>query len=286
MIPKIIHQTYSDKSKIPAIFRSNIEELICRNPDWEYRFYDDEGRASFILNEYGEDMLCLDRRIDSRYGAARADFFRYLLLYRVGGVYLDIKSTVVGRLSSVIGDDVSYLISQWDNGPNGREKGAGIHPKYGVDSEYQQWFIVAEKGHPYLAAVIDRVCHNIRNYNALESRVGMSGVLRTTGPIAYTLAIKPILDMHSHEIVDIYNLGFRYTCIPNDVGGSQHRKMIPSYRDIRFPIVKLDSNSSFSAKFWQVVAVLIAVLHEASKWGGIQAKIVGLKRKIKGRPVA
>jgi len=47
------------------------------------------------------------------------------------------------------------------------------------------------------------VAHNILNYDALRGGVGASGVLRTTGAIAYTLAIQPILDQYAHQVVDI-----------------------------------------------------------------------------------
>ena len=48
--------------------------------------------SNYIRREYGESILSCYLRIDPVYGAARADLFRYLLLYRTGGVYLDIKS--------------------------------------------------------------------------------------------------------------------------------------------------------------------------------------------------
>lgn len=279
MIPKIIHQTIADKSDIHPVLLENINRLKEMNPDWEYRLYDNVDCREFIRSNFDAGVLQLYDRISARYGAARADFFRYLLLYRLGGVYLDIKSTVVHPLSSILKTDTSFLISFWDNKPGGRDEGAGKHPRYGVDNEFQQWFIVSEAEHPFLKAVIDRVSENIVRYDALRGSVGASGVLRTTGPIAYTLAIQPLLHKYPHEVVDIHELGFRYSCFKNDLGRDRHRKVIPSYRDIRFPVIEVGPGDSLRVRWWYWVAVFIAYLHELSKVGGVRKTLVDLKKR-------
>lgn len=109
VIPKILHQTTSDKSKLHPELQANVQRLVALNPDWEYRLYDNEECRAFVAANYDRRTLQLYDRISARYGAARADFFRYLLLYRLGGVYLDIKSTVLRPLSSVISADTGYL---------------------------------------------------------------------------------------------------------------------------------------------------------------------------------
>jgi len=278
VIPKIIHQTVSNKAALHPVLRENIQRLKAMNPDWEHRLYDDAECRAFVATHCNAHTLGLYDRISPRYGAAKADFFRYLALYHVGGVYLDIKSTVVQPLSMVFSADTRFLISYWDNEVGGRDKGAGKHPKYGVDSEIQQWFIVAELTHPFLEAVIKRVSHNILHYDALHGGVGASGVLRTTGPIAFTLAIQPILDQFPHERVDIHDLGFRYTCMANDPLQDQHRKIIPSYRSIRFPVVEVSSNDPPKVHVWYWLAVLVAYLHEATKVGGLRQRLDEIKK--------
>lgn len=281
MIPKIIHQTVRSKFEMDPVLKENIERIKGLNPDWEHRLYDNEDCRSFIANHCSARMLQLYERISPRYGAARADFFRYLLMYEVGGVYLDIKSTVVRPLSSVLSVDDSFLLSHWDNGPGGRDEGAGKHPRHGVPNEFQQWFIVSDARHPFLEAVIEKVAENISRYDALNGGVGASGVLRTTGPIAYTLAIQPILLGCPHRMVDIHDFGFRYTCFSNDLGRDRHRQVIPSYREIRFPVVNFHSSDSLRVKFWYCVAHLVAYLHELGKVGGARQKIKEWKKRLR-----
>lgn len=52
-------------------------------------------------------------------------------------------------------------------------------------------------------------------YNPILHGVGRLGVLRVTGPIAYTLAITPLLHFHQHRFVDSQSeMGFEYSIFP------------------------------------------------------------------------
>jgi inositol phosphorylceramide mannosyltransferase catalytic subunit len=114
-IPKIIHQTVPDKSKMHQIFLDNVSRLKDLNGNWDHRLYDDREIGEFILESYGSEIAGYFDRLNPLYGAARADFFRYLLLYKFGGVYLDIKSTATRPLDEVLNADDVYLLSHWRN---------------------------------------------------------------------------------------------------------------------------------------------------------------------------
>jgi len=98
-IPRIIHQTFPSKENLLPEISNNIAKICKMNPDWEYRLYDDFDIEERLFHYYGAKILKIYRRINRGYGAARADFFRYLILYAEGGVYLDIKSTLTRPLS-------------------------------------------------------------------------------------------------------------------------------------------------------------------------------------------
>jgi hypothetical protein len=217
-VPRLIHQTFPS-GPLPAEIRENIAAIKALNPTWQHKLYDDAEIEHFIATAYGARVLRSFRSIDPTYGAARADLFRYLLLYKVGGLYLDSKSSASKPLDSVLQPDDRYLISQWRNGPGEPLEWAGIHAELeGVPrGEFQQWFICAAPGHPFLKAVIENVLRNIDLYNPALHGVGKAAVLRVTGPIAYTLAIAPILDRHPHRRVDSEaDLGLRYTIYPQE----------------------------------------------------------------------
>lgn len=229
-IPKLIHQTYYTFS-LPAELQRNVDTIKNLNPDWEYNFYSDQDIQEFISKNYGMNILKLFNSINPSYGAARADLFRYLLMYKVGGVYLDIKSCTELPLSQVINENDSFIISQWRDNEGDAHKGWGFHRdlKDIEGGEFQQWHIISSPGHPYLLSVINLVLNNIKNYCYEKSRAGRIGVLRTTGPIAYTKAIAPILNSHPHLRVENETfLGLKYSIVEKN-GAQGHNKFFRNH---------------------------------------------------------
>jgi len=154
-IPKVIHQTYPDAHRnLPSILEQNVRKITALNPGWEHRLYDDNDIASFIESTYGARVLDYYDRLNEKYGAARADLFRYLLLYRHGGVYLDIKASLERPLDSVLHPEDVYLLSRWRNRKGEQYEGWGIHSRLRQigRQEFQQWHIIAAPGHPFLSS--------------------------------------------------------------------------------------------------------------------------------------
>jgi len=227
LIPRLIHQTCPCKECLPVEIQENIRKICDLNPSWEYCLYDDDDIEAYILKYYGLEILRVYQKINYSYGAARADLFRYLLMYAEGGIYLDIKSSVTNPLDDVIAFDDYYILSKWDNHITGTHPDWGIHRE--LESfergEYQQWYIICVAGHPFLKAVIERVIKNIQHYNVLIDGVGQMGVLRTTGPIAYTLAIENVKSLYPFLEVDITrDLGIKYSIYKpsGQKGGHEH----------------------------------------------------------------
>ena len=214
MIPRITHQIYfGGFDALPEADRLRITAFHRRNPSWEHRFYDRRAAESWLAENCGQDIQDAYHKIDAIYYAARAVFLRYLLCERHGGVYLDVKSEASRPLDEVLRPDDTYLLSQW-NELRGRPAGQGGHADLAdvPGDEFVNWYIAASAGHPFLRAVIERVMSNIASYDVWRSGVGRIGVLRTTGPIAYTKAIFPILDRFPHRFADMEaDLGFCYS---------------------------------------------------------------------------
>lgn len=202
MIPKLVIQTFG-RRELPPKIASVRDEMIARNPDYVFQLFDDADIADFINDAYGAKTLTAYHSIDPRYGAARADFFRYLSVYARGGIYLDIKSSFSKPIDEVLQADDEYIISQWRNQPGDLHAGFGLHRDLAdlPGGEFQQWHVIAREQHPFLEAVIERVLGNIAHYSSWRFGVGRIGVQRVTGPIAYTRAILPILDTASYRRV-------------------------------------------------------------------------------------
>ena len=237
-IPRIIHQTYWTNG-VPEMVEDNVERLKALNPSWMYRYWNDEEIVCFINEAFGWDVLRLYLAINAQYGAARADLFRYLCIFYYGGVYLDIKSTVRVPLDEIIKEDDEYLFSYWNNQPGDRYAGFGLHPEvdFSPGGELQQWHVIAAPRHPLLRHVIESVLDNIARYRFEVNGGGKLGVLRTTGPIAYTRAIHPHLSEHKCRFISAESAGIEYKVFDDHhrcLGGRWH------YSEQTAPVVMPD----------------------------------------------
>lgn len=195
-IPKKIHQIYFGDD-LSHRLRANAQELRDLNPGWEYTLYDGPMGEEYIRTHYGAEVLRAYDHLDPRYYAARADLLRYLIVYREGGVYLDIKSRFDGPIDQFIKGDEGYILAQWLNEPGYVHEGFGVH--HDIDfvpgGEFQNFHVIGAPKHPFLEAVIETVLRNINAYAPWHA-VGRTGVVRVTGPIAYTRAIFPLIDLY------------------------------------------------------------------------------------------
>ena len=233
MIPKLIHQTFYKRTGLHPKIEENIASLVANNPGWTHNFYTDDDCVDFIKQHYGQEMLDTYFKINPSYGAARSDLFRYLLIYVVGGVYLDIKSSVAVSLDKLTAN-TEYILTHWTKPAQGIfDKD---EPEYG---EFQQWHVIAAPKHPFLEAVIDRVVKNI--HDPANSKLhGKLGVIRLTGPVPYTHAILSILKNHPHTWYRSDNqAGLVYTVMLGNEGHHflYHLKNNAHYSRFQHPII-------------------------------------------------
>lgn len=239
-IPRILHQIYIGRD-LPPVLAENVRRIRELNPAWHHQLFADVDIVRFIERHYGRRTLQYYERIDAKYGAARADLFRYLLIYKLGGIYLDIKSAFTRPLDAVLNDDDKFVLSQWSD----RYPGSGRHSTLAhiPGGEFQQWHIISVAGHPYLKAVIENVLRNIDCYNPCWHGAGKWGVINLTGPIAYTLSIYPILQYWPHRVVDFErDLGFVYTIFdePANWANNSHKSVFKfHYADQTHSIIRL-----------------------------------------------
>lgn len=204
-IPKLIHRIWTNKMSMPEVILDNIRDVASSNPGWRQKIYTDDDINDYVSRHYGPEISRAMNSISPKYAVCRADLFRYLVVYREGGVYLDAKSSLKGPLEELIQPDDEFLLSQW--GSFGQEMFSGYGSwkelRHIPGGEYHQWHIISIPEHPFLKAVITNVLNNISNYNPWKVGAGQRGVLRMTGPIAYSMAIQPIRTMYPHRVIDL-----------------------------------------------------------------------------------
>lgn len=250
-IPKKIHQIYTKGcDALPDEIHASIADLQQRNPDWEYHFYDNNRIVDYLEKNYEPGILNLYSEINPKYGAARADFFRYLLMYKEGGVYLDIKSSCSKPLDDIIPEQCELMVCNWDNKPGGSDNDMGKHQAlcFLKNGEYQQWNIIAAPQSPYLKAVIDEVVARLKGYKPWRYGVGMQGVLHTTGPVPFSLGIEKVKKCQGFHLKENHrNVGLIYRNVNSKV-----MKLISRdhYSRLREPVVLLHGNDKRIYKIW------------------------------------
>ncbi len=187
-IPKVIYQTFKS-DKLPLITRWYISRFRKKNPEYRYEFYDDNRIESFLKEAFDDETFKLYKQLNI--GAAKADFFRYAILLKKGGIYLDIDSSINGRLSDfILSDDVAII---------SKERNPGM---------YVQWALVSEANHPFLQKTMELMSDHIRNNKHPHD------VHKMTGPTVYATAINQCLkenpEIPHRELGTDYNGHFKF----------------------------------------------------------------------------
>lgn len=172
MIEKNIFQTFIN-SELPESIVNLIEQLKLKNSNYNYYFYTDEDILDFIKTNYSTEIYNAYNKL--QIGAAKADFWRYLVLYKYGGVYLDLDSYITISLDDFILNQDKAIVTRENN--------------YG---HFVQWCLLIKSGHPILQYTIENVLKKI--FEKKETRLNY-----ITGP--------PVL---SESIENLYQyLGFK-----------------------------------------------------------------------------
>lgn len=103
---KIIMQTYWDKTLIPQKVYDGVAKYC---PGYKHIIYDDNDCIEFLKKNYGKEIAEKFNYIKK--GAHKADLFRYCWLYKMGGIYLDIKIVLVKNIDEIFKDkDKLYTV--------------------------------------------------------------------------------------------------------------------------------------------------------------------------------
>lgn len=97
MIPKIIHCCWLGTAKMPEEHVSYIEGWKKLHPDYEIILWDD-AKFSAYYDESSFVKVCLDQK---KYGFL-SDYFRFTVLYKFGGIYIDTDVEVFKNLDEFL----------------------------------------------------------------------------------------------------------------------------------------------------------------------------------------
>jgi mannosyltransferase OCH1-like enzyme len=111
-VPTVIYNSWHSHS-VPPKMKENIDSLIERNPDFDYYLYSDEDSIDYIQNNYSKDVLNAFNTLKP--GAYKSDLWRYCIMYKKGGVYIDIKYNTLEPLSVIVARTPEVFVRDYDN---------------------------------------------------------------------------------------------------------------------------------------------------------------------------
>ncbi|KAJ6227405.1 initiation-specific alpha-1 [Anaeramoeba flamelloides] len=167
-IPNIIHQTW--KNRYDEIVYRSMVTWRSLNPAFQYYFYTDQEMDDYVKTFFPRYF----EMWDDLPGVVRSDIFRYLIIYREGGIYSDIDTRCVkpirewGHLDPQIRGKVGMII--------GIEMTANL-AKVPFDRILQwcQWTYGGAPGHPILINTVERAYQYWKKGENLEKITSFSG---------------------------------------------------------------------------------------------------------------
>ena len=176
LIPRLIHQTYKSRD-VPEAARRMMATWTDRNPAWQTRFYDDAACVSFVRSEFPEYY---DAYTSLPKDVERSDFFRYLVVLRLGGVYADVDTECVTPLDAFLRPRDALVVG-WEGEFATDEMAYSRH--FVRRRQVLNWAFAAAPGHPALREVCDRIKENARHVFSNNTN---RDTLERTGPGAFT----------------------------------------------------------------------------------------------------
>jgi mannosyltransferase OCH1-like enzyme len=125
------------------------------NPEYEYRFLDDYDIIDFIKKDFPEYLECYKKL---KHGASKADLWRYLIIYKNGGVYADMDCKCLTPLNQWIDPQAAFVT------------------QLGINKDVCQWLIISVPQNPIFLRAAQKTLFNSENNNNTTSHFGFEYV--------------------------------------------------------------------------------------------------------------
>jgi len=189
-IPKIIHQIYVDLEEPLSYLKeppSYLKKLSLSwkemNPSWEYKFWNKDD-IDLFLNKYYPELIDIYQSFP--YDVQRLDAIRYLILYKMGGLYVDMDYECTESICPVLLDVQCAM---------------GLEPKGNAIRRRMPYivgnaFMATIPGHPFFKEIVNTVFYNKDEHFYLNK-----SILETTGPYMTTKVYNNSEDKENVDLI-------------------------------------------------------------------------------------
>jgi mannosyltransferase OCH1-like enzyme len=202
-IPQIIYRTGPFKFEdIPSQILDIYQKDLNNNPKYSLFYFDDVDCEHFISDNYGIDILQIYNTLIP--SAFKADLFRYMILYKFGGVWMDFSMSLNYKLSDLISNFKQIYV---------RDRIHLLHGGWQKNVSIYQGFICTIKQTDLLKMALERSLKNVRDRNLTLSCLGVTGPIMF-GMVYRDLKIDGTKDNETMKIgfinQDVYVYQFEY----------------------------------------------------------------------------
>lgn len=106
-VPLTIYESWHS-NYVPEKMKENIYKMIEMNPQFDYYLYSDDACLNFIKENFDQDVVNAFNILKP--GAYKSDLWRYCILYKKGGVYLDIKYSSLVPLIDIVKENPTIFV--------------------------------------------------------------------------------------------------------------------------------------------------------------------------------
>ena len=189
-IPKIIWQTYkTDFNDLPITPKRTAQTWKRLNKTYKYKYLSDKDVEDFVFKYYGKDWHELLMSVPL--GVIKADIFRYLIIYKFGGVYTDIDTQCIMPIDTWI-RGLRSPYKEYDAVFGAEVVGDGQFP-YRIC----QWTFAAKPNLPIFKTLIDNVYEALSNIDWSTVKDHNHAIHFTSGPNIFSYSILSHLGMAS-----------------------------------------------------------------------------------------
>jgi hypothetical protein len=155
-IPKQIFQSFKvSYDQLPPAMWNATKSWRELNPNYDYRYFDDDAQRHYVVTHGSSALKKAYHAATS--GAAKCDLWRCLIIYREGGIYADVDTTLLKPLDQIL--------NTTDQGLSG----------IGLDGDLHQWFLAYAPQHPLMQKLL---------HHAVQRRVQRKSIVSIAGPRA------------------------------------------------------------------------------------------------------
>lgn len=161
-IPLSIYTAWHSLSVRPRM-KASVDKMIAMSPEFDVSIFDEDTSKAYIKEHFDKDVLHAYETIIPR--AYKADLWRYCILYKHGGIYIDIKCHPITPFIDVVKEHGEAFcrdtVSTSDSCPS----------KLGV------WngFMIAKPGNAIVKAALDAIVANCKAKEKTQHPLLFSG---------------------------------------------------------------------------------------------------------------